>query len=401
MLQREHFSLKSLFVYLVYLYVILLPIGTGLAGIIGDISIMNYIAVLIILIGFAINSLSGKLRFSRITIPTLVYFGYTALSCLWSSNTDLTWYVATNIVNGVIFFILNCYEWTEIEIGKLDKCFIISQLIVYVAVLTNIDSMFVYRLNITIVSTIGIGDFAVGLCLLIAFWMNNAAKATNKYYKSLSYVVVLSNLLIILMAGSRGGLVMFFVMIAIWIVMGDYQIRTKAIIVSVIVIAYFFITLEFIDYLPDVIKNRMTMQAVRETNGSGRFEIWQLAFEHFKSSNFVNMLFGHGFNSFLHEISYGSHGGVHDLMAHNTVVQTLIEGGIIGILILFRMVYSQIQYAWKRKDTMMLLAVVGLFVASLSNDMQVTRIWGLILTLNCVKEGLFQKSIDHSIINAE
>lgn len=399
MARKGKISLNNVLVFFVYLYIILLPIGTGLAGIIGSISLMNYIAIAIVIIGIAVAAYNGTMIISGNAIPTFLYFVYTITSYLWTSNPGFTWYVATNMVNGMLFIILNCYDWTESEVKKIDTCIIISQIIVYMAVLRNINSMFVYRLNITIVSTIGIGDFAVGLCLLIAFWMNKAAEASKPYIKILSYLAVISNLIIILMAGSRGALAMFFVMAAVWILLGDYKQRTKAVIIIVIITAYLFITQEFLGFLPDIIKNRMTLEAIRATNGSGRFNIWRLAFERFTSSNVFNIFFGHGFNSFLHEISYGSHGGFHDLMAHNAVVQTMIEGGLIGIILMFRMGFHQVRNAWKRKDTMMLLAVVGLFTAGLSNDMQVTRIWGMILTLNCLKDGMFQRQIKSYSIN--
>lgn len=383
--QKSQLSFESIFKLFVYTYFILLPIGTGLAGIIGNVSLMNYIAAIILLCGTGICIYRNYYIIDKRIVPTVLYFLYTIISYAWTTNLGLTWYVITNLVNGLLFFILNCYSWRPEDVKKISVCLVISQLIVCVAVIRNINSIFVYRLNVTIVSTIGIGDFAVGLCLLIAFWMNNIAKTDKRSVKLLSYTALGFNLLTIIMAGSRGALVMFFAMAVVWVLMGNYQKKTKVIIIIVGIIAYIVITRGFMDLMPSVIRNRLTISAVRETSGSGRFNVWNLAYDRFLSSNPLRMCFGYGFNSASQEIGYGSHGGHHDLMAHNFVVQTMIEGGVIGIILLIRMCFSQISDAWKRRDSMMLISLVGLFIAGLSNDMQVTRIWGMILTLNYMR----------------
>lgn len=51
-------------------YVTLLPIGTGLAGIIGSISLMNYIAAAIILVGILILLYNSKIVLSYYALPT-------------------------------------------------------------------------------------------------------------------------------------------------------------------------------------------------------------------------------------------------------------------------------------------------------------------------------------------
>lgn len=50
------------------------------------------------------------------------------------------------------------------------------------------------------------------------------------------------------------------------------------------------------------------------------------------------------------------------------------------------MAISQFKIAIKNDDELMKIALVGLFVAALSIDMQVTRIWGFILAFNCIRQ---------------
>lgn len=379
---RNQVTLSSdgVFKFLVGLYVLLLPISTGLSGIIGNISLLNYIAVGIIIVGIL------KARSIPVSIvPTALYFIYTIISIIWSGNIVFNWYVATNVVNFVLFIVINTYRWKEEDINQVYKCIFLSQLIVFFAVLVNVPNMSNYRLTITIVSTIGISDFACGLCLIIALWMTIASTTKNTWIRVLSYVSIGFDFAVILMAGSRGAIAMFIAMIVVWILMGNSSRRIKIVTIIVIIVAIFFFQNYFMDFLPSYIRNRLTLDAVMQSHGSGRYNIWRQAWDTFIGSNIGRMLFGYGFNSFLDAVSYGQHGGNQDLLAHNVIIQTMIEGGVFGLLFLFWMLISQFKSAWRRNDSLMKIALVGLIVAALSIDMQVTRIWGFILTFNFMR----------------
>lgn len=324
---RTIISARTILLWLTCVYAILLPIGTGLAGIIGSISLMNYIAVAMILFG-SIALLSNKNIFiKKFSLPTIAYFIYTAVSILWAQDIVFNWYVATNIMNGIIFLVLSCFDWEEKDIRGIEKSILLSQIIVIIAVIRNISSLFSYRLNITIVSTIGISDFACGLCLMIALWMNIASTSEQKRMKVLAYISVAVDFAIILMSGSRGALIMVVCMALVWILMGAFGAKTKAITILSIILVIFIFENYFISYLPATVTNRMSLQAIQETHGSGRFNLWTLAWNDFKASNIGRMMFGYGFDSFTNVIGYGSHGGSRDMMAHNVIFQTMIEGG--------------------------------------------------------------------------
>lgn len=378
-------STTTLFDILLYTYVVLLPIGTGLAGIIGSISLMNYISIGIMLCGIASCITRRVVIINRNVVSTLLYYMYTVLSVLWSPSASLNWYVMTNAANFVLLLVLNLHEWKEGEIESINRCVLISQLVVLYAVAINISSLFSYRLSITIVSTIGTSDFACGLCLIIALWMRVASTTNNPLWRVISFVAIAVDAAIIIMAGSRGALVMVTAMVLVWLFLGSYSRKTKFAITVAALVALFILSNYFMDLMPSTITNRLTLSAIQSSRGSGRFNIWRLAWETFVHSDIIKMTFGYGFDSFLHAISYGSHGGHQDLLAHNVFVQTMIEGGIVGLVLLTRMMITQIRVAWKANDNMMKIALVGLFVAALSIDMQVTRIWGFILALNLLR----------------
>ena len=378
-------SRTSFFDILLYIYVILLPVRTGLAGIIGNISLMNYFAIGIMICGITSCITRRVIKINSKIIPTLLYYFYTVLSILWSPNASLNWYVMTNAANFVLLVILNLHEWKNSEIESVNRCVLISQLVVLYAVATNISSLFSYRLSITIVSTIGTSDFACGLCLIIALWMRIASTTEKPLWRFISLIAIAVDVAIIIMAGSRGALVMVAAMVLVWLFLSSYSRKTRIAITVAVLAALFIFSNYFMELMPSTITSRLTLSAIQSSRGSGRFNIWRLAWESFVNSNIIKMTFGNGFDSFLHAISYGSHGGHQDLLAHNVLIQTMIEGGIVGLVLLIRMMMTQIRLAWKSNDNMMKIALIGLFVAALSIDMQVTRIWGFILALNLMR----------------
>lgn len=195
------------------------------------------------------------------------------------------------------------------------------------------------------------------------------------------------------MAGSRGALGMFIAMLFTFIISGNFKKKKKiSIIIGIIIIGFAGMTY-LINFLPQTVTNRMTLEAIRESRGSGRYNIWSLALEKFLDSSFLRICFGYGFNSFSDIVNYGSHGGFQNLMAHNMVIQTMIEGGLFGLILLFLMWDSQFKMALAKRDIVMQIALVGLLIASLSIDMQVTRIFGFILTFNLMKNSrrIFRK----------
>ena len=346
---------------------------------------MNYFAIGIMICGITSCITRRVIKINSKIIPTLLYYFYTVLSILWSPNASLNWYVMTNAANFVLLVILNLHEWKNSEIESVNRCVLISQLVVLYAVATNISSLFSYRLSITIVSTIGTSDFACGLCLIIALWMRIASTTEKPLWRFISLIAIAVDVAIIIMAGSRGALVMVAAMVLVWLFLSSYSRKTRIAITVAVLAALFIFSNYFMELMPSTITSRLTLSAIQSSRGSGRFNIWRLAWESFVNSNIIKMTFGNGFDSFLHAISYGSHGGHQDLLAHNVLIQTMIEGGIVGLVLLIRMMMTQIRLAWKSNDNMMKIALIGLFVAALSIDMQVTRIWGFILALNLMR----------------
>ena len=369
---------RKLFNFMLGIYIVLLPIATGLSGIIGNTSLLNYFAGVMIVMGIFNVRYIHRNQFS-----TIIYYLLTIISLIWSVSVKINWYVLTNIVNFVLFVVLTSKDWNKEEIHFIEKCIVLSQFVIG-AVIKNISTIFTYRLSITIVSSIGVSDFACGLCLLIAYWMDKMETGKNGLVKLWASIFVVLDFAIIVMSGSRGAIAMFAAMAILCIFGKNKSIKFRVAVVFLTIVAYFLFTEYFINILPKSVINRLSIDAIESNAGSGRFNIWRLAFEKMTNSNPLRMLFGYGFNTFTETISYGSFGGHTDMMAHNAIIQTMVEGGVVGVACLLKMFADQIKIAWSHNTKLFQYALIGLITAALSIDMEVTRIWGMVLTLNYV-----------------
>jgi hypothetical protein amacA2_00589 len=130
--------------------------------------------------------------------------------------------------------------------------------------------------------------------------------------------------------------------------------------------------------------------------GSGRDVIWNIVLQAYKESNFMERVFGHGFQS----VYYSLRPGGFSRFAHNSYIEYLYDYGIIGLALLLVFVMSMIVFIVKlmnRKSkytpVMGLLLVITIFLGMFSYFFEESNIiqpiavsYGIILGL-ARKEG--------------
>lgn len=144
----------------------------------------------------------------------------------------------------------------------------------------------------------------------------------------------LSLLLVIvgtLLCGKRGAIIamsMATLPVLIYIFMGEQiKISKKFMYIFFIVISSFFVLQQFTSYF-DATLGRF--ERLGEDHGSGRDQIYSLYFEHFKNSDLIHQVFGHG-------LSAGTYGAnkpfaFTETAAHSDWLEMLYDFGIVGTL---------------------------------------------------------------------
>lgn len=166
----------------------------------------------------------------------------------------------------------------------------------------------------------------------------------------------------VLKTGSRGGLIGLAVAIATYVFLqtkGAVKKVAMMITLGIVAVAAFTILLP---YMPEGVQKRLSLEAVENDKGSGRFTIWQFLINYTLNGDFKTMLFGHGLLSTetIMRENYFTNG-----VAHQQLIQIFFDQGILGVCTFVPMVFSCITRTIK-KNKMAFAALCSIIVFSCS-----------------------------------
>ncbi|MBO5480395.1 MAG: glycosyltransferase [Clostridia bacterium] len=363
---NEHGKLE---IYSLCFYILLLPVATGLSGLIGDISFLNYIAIFYIIETYINRRM--RLSFKKEFTFLYAYMGYTIVSIIWSGQYEISWYITTFMLNAFIVLLAASREYSDLEKQYIRNAVYISALFVIFVALLNLSTAKNFRLVITLTSKMDPNDFGCGLCFILAYLLNDVKKH-RKWFPCLCIFALLA---IILFTGSRGAMLMAAAVVFVWglylLKSGQWKSVLKVGIVAFIILSFVYAM------LPDYLKSRLEIGALLADGGSGRGKIWEQALLTFSRSDSLHQLFGYGHGSFQTVVNYKMPSG-HLYQAHNMFINALIEGGVIGLVLLIFAFGAALCHAAKTKNLIAFLAIVGFAVEGISLDAQVYRIFPIV-----------------------
>ena len=175
-------------------------------------------------------------------------------------------------------------------------------------------------------------SYAVGLAeyyLLVQDRIEWKSIFKRKSMAVLLWITIFVNMYLVLIAGGRGGLVVFIcetvLFLYLWIKKrkyGVYHFLVSVISFAIgIGISYYIVSLAANSTISYSGYNRI-LKAINEGDMSGRGELYKTAIEVFKE----NPIIGHGFGSVFRKVGFFS---------HNIFLDIGVETGVIGILVFF------------------------------------------------------------------
>ncbi len=374
------------------LYVALLPIATGLTGLIGSISPLNYIAVLYFLTAFIeLLRRPGRL-FKKEFCFIYLYFFYTLASFFWNENREISWYLTTFLTTVLLFLLAASRSYSEKELKLFVAASLVSIAIVLAVAAINFPTLEQEkRLQITLVSVMDRNDFGCGLCVVIALMMTMGLEKKNAWA-----VFVLALLfLTVILTSSRGAMLMIAVMMLCW---ACSTIRIKRILIPLIPILLFIAAvLVVVVFFPDTFRvneraskyilNRLNLISLLRDGGAGRIYIWRAAFATFQNASPLRKIIGFGHASFSEAVRFSFPGFDFFTDSHNMYVNALIEGGVTGLLLLLAAFLQIFIYSLKNRNLWGTLAVIGFAVEGISLDAQVFRIFAWVFIVAAIYKG--------------
>ena len=140
--------------------------------------------------------------------------------------------------------------------------------------------------------------------------------------------------------------------------------------------------------------DRIDPRTLAEDSGAGRLEIWMAAFNTFLKAGPLRKIFGFGHGGFRAAVNFIAPGYVNPYSSHNMYVNALIEGGVVGLILLLLAFLQIFIFAVKRKNLWGALAVIGFALEGISLDAQIYQVfpWAFIVA------ALFKGGDDYEIL---
>ncbi len=360
---------KNFFILFLSVYLFLMPFD--FYPLIEGISVSRLL-VFLPLLGALFEMKSFK-TFKGESFWVLWYFASVSLTYFYSIDKSLTKErIISLFLNFVVIILFSMRPYSRDEIEKLFNAVALSGWLFLV--LTLLYGEFKYgRLFVVIGGLQQDPNYFCGFIIFpICYYLWRFLE--NSKFWNLVSALILS--VPIFLTGSRGGLIALlgsvFILFVIYIKRGDSSRFVKFFFAALVILL---VVLVFWRYLPENITNRFTLEYTLEDNGAGRFRIWEEIIEGFKNSELWNQAFGHGaatvknFNS-------------RQQVAHNIYIETLIETGVTGILMLLLMYFKYGAMALKLKEGFLVASFTGYMIMTLSMSLYSYKpIWNIMLLI--------------------
>ncbi len=173
----------------------------------------------------------------------------------------------------------------------------------------------------------------------------------------------------ILTMGSRGGLIGIVVGIAFFMIIGARGVKAKVGIIIVGILCTVLVVTVVFPLLPQNIQERFTVENVIESRGTGRFDIWEFCIDYTTESP-SRIILGSGLLS-TYSI-FPEHREVDNFVAHNQVIQSFFDQGVIGLSLYLAYIMACI-FRNIKKNPYYSSAMVSMFAFSMSLTMYVFK----------------------------
>lgn len=355
--------IKKLYIISLVLYLFVLPLNGVSLGSFG--SAIRLFAVLPIILPFF-----GIIKQKRYQSNILLQIGFVLFACfswLWSVERSISFdRMKTYLLLMVFIFSGTFFDYTDADIKKIKNGLLWSSRTTAIVILAF--SRFSYdRLILSGVITEDPNYLCCYLVFGIAITLQNFLDSKKKFVNFLEFAVYFS---IVVATGSRGGLLAVISCILVILFSGtSYAGKQKIkLIAFLFIVAVAFIMI--IDVLPVSLEQRFSLETIISSGGTGRLTIWQTSISLFKAYSFAQKLFGSGTGTITTYLNLQIYEGyVVKVAAHNIFIETLLELGIIGLLIYSSAIFSFTRKAMKFKDKFAFSIIVAMIVLSLTTSL--------------------------------
>ena len=282
------------------------------------------LATIPISIFFLISLLFYKkdLQINMVHIVLGVYTVITVLTMFVNPTGDNLEYVKGYFLNAALFICLSVVEYNERELKILEYVQVLLLIIITVITLCNGGSIH-NRTTLEIFGQESDPNYYVGFFIFpLTVTMK---KIYNSKYRIFYIIAALLAIYAVFLSGSRGGLLAILVTIIAFAIIYPKKTMNKFMILICMLLSVLLLWYVIKPFLSDTVIDRMSIEAVVETGGTHRTEIWVSMLDKIKNSSW-EFIFGRGVGA-LHPMMVA--GKVQLVVAHNHLIQVLHDQGIV------------------------------------------------------------------------
>lgn len=313
-----------------------------------------------------------KLHINGVHLALLLYTLSAVSTLFLQADSDCIDNVIGYVLNAALYICLTVVPYNKAELELMERIQILLLIILNALTLFS-NGILADRTTLMIMGQTSDPNYFVGFFI---FPLVIALKqlASGKY--PLLYLALIAvSLYSIFLSGSRGGFLAIAVTIAAFAFLYPSGFAKRFLFLFGGMFLLFLLWTVLKPILPENIVERMSVESVVETGGSGRTVIWKSMLRAIVDQP-ENLLFGRGIVTRFHLFAGGEWDGV---VAHNQVIQTLYNQGLVGLLSFLLLTGISFFRCVKRRKTVS-IAIIGMMALSVSLSFnQTTRtFWNLI-----------------------
>lgn len=325
---------------------------------------MPILAVLLVAM-FVSSSKHGikPIRFNGVHLLALIYLMYSTTTLFYYKNETATTQLKDLYLAYLVLILATCRPLNKRETKLISIAWLFVGVVCMMLVLNSNETIYGDRTVIIINGSYeDPNQFCAYFVMPILTALSILLNANRPLKKVLSLVYVGVLFFTILKTGSRGGLMGVGVAVFVYLFFATKGVIKKiAMVCGMALIAVMMFTV-LMPYMPEGVQKRMSLEAVENDKGSGRFTIWQFLVNYTLNGDFKTMLFGHGLLStyeIMHE-NFFTNG-----VAHNQTIQILFDQGILGLCTFVPLVLTALLRTIK-KNKVAFAALCSIIVFSMS-----------------------------------
>ena len=313
-----------------------------------------------------------EFQINMVHLLLLLYTISTLLTLFVDRSAHSVEFVIGYFLNAAIYICISIVSYNERELKVLENIQVI--LLVILTGWTLYNNEIVYnRTTLAVFGQASDPNYFVGYFIFPMVVVMK--KIVEKKHIIFHLVLMGASMYVIFQTGSRGGFMAVLITFIAFSLIYPKKIKTKLFLLfgGIVFIALIWMLLS--PKLSKEVIERMTVDAVLESRGTHRFEIWASALKEIKNSSW-ELIFGRGIDA-THIMIVG--GVEQAAVIHNHFIQLIYNQGVLGFLIFLLLTGTAFIRCIKKRKTVA-VAILGMLAlaVSLSFNQTTRTFWNLI-----------------------